>query len=201
LSTSKGQIKNIKNTLGHRVRIDGTASIINAPINELIGKLIERQLALYKTNSKNKRMVVGVPIPKLQHLPVYDIVLIYRSVLNGIFNYYSFVDNRSRLNVIHWILKSGLAKVIATKMKLKSMRKVFEKYGRDITIVNPKTRNTINFSCPELVRKPMKFFLSKAPELDTNAIAFGEKYRINSLGSDCVSCGKKKKYHLKHTSN
>jgi hypothetical protein len=81
-------------------------------------------------------------------------VLRYRSVLNGIFNYYSFVNNKSRLNVIHWILKSGLAKVIATKMKLKSMRKVFEKYGRDITIVNPKTRNTINFSCPELVRKP-----------------------------------------------
>jgi hypothetical protein len=99
--TFKGQIKKRKNTLGHRVRIGGTASIINAPINELIGKLIERQLATYKTNSKNKKMVVGVPILKLQHLPLYDIVLRYRSVLNGIFNYYSFVNNKSRLNVIH----------------------------------------------------------------------------------------------------
>jgi len=101
LSTSKGQMKNIKNSLGHRVRIGGSASMIKAPINELIEKLIERQLATYKINSKNKKMIVGLPMLKLQHLPLYDIVIRYKSVLNGIFNYYSFVDNRSRLNVIY----------------------------------------------------------------------------------------------------
>jgi hypothetical protein len=42
-------------------------------------------------------------------------------------------------------------------MKLKSMRMVFAKYGKDIHISNPKTRNTINFACPELVRKPKNF--------------------------------------------
>jgi hypothetical protein len=47
---------------------------------------------------------------------------------------------------------------------------VFAKYGKDINIYKPKTRKIINFACPELVRKPKNFLISKSPELDTKAI-------------------------------
>jgi hypothetical protein len=120
--------------------------------------------------------------------------------MNGILNYYSLVDNKSRLSIIYWILLSSLAKTIAMKMRLKSMRKVFCKYGKTIKISHPKNKGIfLDFSCPSLARTP-KRFLTSNPEtaLNTKPITKWALRTINSLNAACASCGSRNRIHMHH---
>jgi hypothetical protein len=135
-----------------------------------------------------------------QLLPMYDILIRYKGVLNGILNYYSFVDNKSRLSIIYWILLSSLAKTIAMKMRLKSMRKVFWKFGKTIKIAHPKNQGIfLDFSCPSLARTPIRF-LTRNPEtaLNTKPITKWALRTINSLNAACASCGSRNRMNMHH---
>lgn len=146
----KGQIKNYRNKKGHQQRISGTGTFMTAPIETLINKMITKGLAEQKINRHGEPVYQGKARSGWQNLPTKDIVVRYKSILNGILNYYSFVDNKSRLNIIYWILKSGLVKTIATKLKLKSMKKVFAEYATNLERLH-------SFECPSLVRSPKDF--------------------------------------------
>jgi hypothetical protein len=150
IKAMKGQIKNYRNKEGHQQRISGTGTLMTAPIETLINKMITKGLAEQKTNHHGELVYQGKARSGWQNLPTKDIVVRYKSILNGILNYYSFVDNKSRLNIIYWILKSGLAKTLATKLKLKSMKRVFEKYGSNLERLH-------SFECPPLARSPKDF--------------------------------------------
>ena len=66
-----------------------------APIPEIISKLREKGLASNKPNT-----LKGRHLPKLLPLEVTDIINRYNSIVRGYLNYYSFVDNRTRLSKI-----------------------------------------------------------------------------------------------------
>ena len=63
----------------------------------------------------------------------------YRTILNGSLNYYSFTNNKPSLILIYWILRKSLAKTLATKLKLKTARKVYLKFGINIKYRVPGT--------------------------------------------------------------
>ena len=189
------QIKNYKNKQGHSVRIPATATRMTAPINILIQKMIDKGIAEKKIDRHGKIVIQGKARYAWQNLPEKDIIIRFKAILNGILNYYSFVDNKSRLNIIYWILKSGLAKTIASKKKLKSMKKVFAKYGDNLERLHP-------FECPLLNRTPKKFYPNRHQQdysffehitwnVRTRA-TFREGCRI------CQSTIKVEMHHLKH---
>merc|ERR1711991_643672 len=79
----------------------------------------------------------NTPKPKFQwySLMPEEIVKNYNSVLRGILNYYSFVDNYSSLawSVDH-LLKQSLLRLLAAKLKLGRRSVVYKKFGWNIKV-------------------------------------------------------------------
>jgi hypothetical protein len=150
VSNVKGEIKSFKNTLGHSQRIPTTSTILNAPIKKLISVLVERGIVRWDKVKHDRIGIVPLPILSLTALPIPDVIIRYKMILNGIFNYYSFVNNRPRLIVIYWILRKSLAKTLATKLRLDTTRKVLLRFGKNITYSYPDSGKVVDFALPNI---------------------------------------------------
>ena len=106
--------------------------ILHAPILELLIKLKDR--GFVKRNSKGEFF----PIGKSNCIPLThpQILNYYNSKIRGILNYYSFVHNRNELWSIVRFLRYSCALTLARKFKLKSLKKTFSKFGKDLKFVN-----------------------------------------------------------------
>ena len=89
---------------------------MEAPIQTLITKL-EKNGFIKIIGDRIKAQVQNT----LTLLPIRDLIIRYRSILSGILNYYSFVDNRPKLKTIYKILKESLRKTIEFKEKIGKM--------------------------------------------------------------------------------
>jgi hypothetical protein len=160
--------------------------------------MIDKGLAKYKIDRFGKKRIQGVHKGAWVNLPIKDMVVRYKAVLNGILNYYSFVDNRSRLNVIYWILLFGLAKTIANKKKMKSMKRVFKKYGKELQFLP----ESVPFDRPNLDRKPKRFLHKMFHEKPRFFEHFKWGVRTRAVFfAGCVICGETENvemHHIKH---
>ena len=99
---------------------------LKAPIQYVIAKLT-------KANFVRKKKA-GPRFIWLQ-CSLDQIIVLYNNALRGYTNYYSFVNNQAAFfTYIYYLLKSFCAKLIATKYKLNSQRKVFIKYGKNLIV-------------------------------------------------------------------
>lgn len=64
----------------------------------------------------------------------FQIVDYYNRVYRGLANYYSFADDKSLLQRIHYILKTSCALTLAVKLKLGTKKKVYGAFGGNIMI-------------------------------------------------------------------
>lgn len=100
----------------------------------------EVRLEAPKQKILNKLTNVGFldnnePVPRFLwlHNDKDTIISLYNSVYHGYINYYCFAENLSRISsLIHFILKTSCAKLLAAKYKLETQSKVFAKYGRNL---------------------------------------------------------------------
>jgi len=108
--------------------------IFHAPIKELINKLV--------TNGFVKRNHIGELVPKGKSncvpLTHPQILNYYNSKIRGILNYYSCCHNRMNLWSIVRFLHYSCALTLAKKFKLKTLAKIFRKFGRNLTYINEK---------------------------------------------------------------
>jgi len=90
-----------------------------------------------------------------------SIILKYNSIVNGLLNYYSFVDNFYEFHtIINFILRHSCAKTLTRKLNLKSKRAVFKKFYSALNLLHLKLKKL----------KPMKFKMLeryKIPEIST----------------------------------
>lgn len=64
-----------------------------------------------------------------------QIVSLYNSVMWGISNYYSFVNNRAYIvTYVYYLLRGSCAMLIAAKLTLRSQLKVYVRFGKNLTI-------------------------------------------------------------------
>ena len=72
----------------------------------------------------------------------------------------SFANNFGRFAArIHWILRYSCALTIATKMKLKTLNKVFSKYGKNLSVKDEKGSSVTWYETPKgYYKRPKKFF-------------------------------------------
>lgn len=105
-----------------------------APIIELLIKL--KNMGFVTRSSKGEFF----PLGKTNCIPLAhpQIINYFNSKIRGILNYYSFVHNRNELWSIVRFLHYPCALTLARKFKLKSIRKAFSKFGRDLRFVNEK---------------------------------------------------------------
>jgi group II intron reverse transcriptase/maturase len=96
---------------------------LNAPIRAIIGKFAD---AGYCDRD-------GRPKPRMTLYAASkdEIVQIYTAALLSYLNHYSYADNRQRMANSMWsIMRNSCAKVLAAKLKLRTVRQVLKKFGR-----------------------------------------------------------------------
>lgn len=124
-----------------------TRPLLMAPIKKLVNKLTEKGIA------KNG----GIPTrsARFLHFETNQIVNHFKQIWSGLSVYYSFADNYGSLGRIHYILKYSCVLTLASKLKLKTAKKVFTKFGKDINIRDKD--NNIIASFPDVsLAKPKK---------------------------------------------
>ena len=120
--------------------------ILDAPIKEIVEKLFDRKYVTKTGNPTRNPRFINHQLP--------DIINQYRSVERKILNYYLLSNNYGRLAArVHYLLKYSCVLTIASKMNLKTKKKVFKKYGKDLKILNEKRKiiacyPTINYKPP-----------------------------------------------------
>ena len=65
-------------------------------MTRLVDRLVDKGLAI-----REGKTIIPLPLSKLANLPIVDIILRYRMILNGILNYYSFVKNKPQLRNLY----------------------------------------------------------------------------------------------------
>lgn len=180
VSSVRGKIKHYRNIRGDQgsTLVPPIMMRMDAPHHLLVNKLINKGIAKIGKVSGGKTGIVPQPILKYSNLPINEIILRYRVILNEVFNYYSFVDNRPRLIVVYWILRKSLAKTLATKLKLKSSRQVYLKFGINIKYTIPNTGVSIDFASPSLAVSPNNFTEATVP------VFSGYPLSVFPIGSD-----------------
>lgn len=104
-----------------------TRTIMNAPIK----RVVERLRLKGFLNKRNLPTRCGRYI----NMDLWNIVKSYKAIERGIINYYSMANNYGRLAArVQYSLKYSCALTISSKMKLKTMRGAFKRYGKNLEI-------------------------------------------------------------------
>jgi len=160
-----------------------TRTIINAPIKRVVERLRQKGFI----NSKNQPTRCGRYI----NMDLWNIIEIYKSIERGVINYYCMANNYGRLAArVHYILKYSCALTISSKMKLKTKRGAFKRYGKNLTIKDKDK----SISYPSIsYKRPRKMW--KRPDDNFEFESYFEKliYRhrrhIGNLKGPCIICG------------
>lgn len=155
---------------------------LDGPIDRIVNRLKERKFVNKHNNpTRNGKFIA---------LSLIDLVNHYKSIERGILNYYGIANNYGRVAArVHYILKYSCALTIASKMKLKTMRRVFSKYGKNLCVRN-KNGNTTSYPAPSYKRLN-KIHLAKGLSYDN--LIDKLTYRLDRGRSDlkgpCTICG------------
>ena len=195
LTSNKGEVKVVKGK-----KIPTGNLLMTAPIPKLVAKTKEKGLLSEKNGRWN-------PLPKKMFVPLQDsdIILRFNSIIRGILNYYSFVDNRQKLSKLSFILKESLRKTLSLKHRI-NKKSFLSRFGKNISVIR---RNSIAvkriwFYEPKLTKEPMKFMGS---EVVNNPLVepFGSiNWRVSTKTNfefPCATCGSStsvEMHHIKH---
>ncbi len=94
-----------------------------------------------------------------------DIILRYKAIYSGFFNYYRFADNIKQIRKVYWILKESLKKTLSIKYKV-GQRLLLKKHGKYLEA---------NYSTSKGITKSIKFYF---PIPTINPIEFGLKMNL-----------------------
>lgn len=170
---------------------------MSAPINKLAERL-ESKGFLEIINKNWKPKVIN----QFLALPIKELILRYKTILSGFLNYYSFVDNRTQLSKIYWILWGSLAKTILRKKDF-GWTAFKKRYGKEINLYIKNSKGdtrVLNFKCPPLFRNPMHFLGTKKFP-DPMSVKDWKISAINALDQPCANCGSEENiemHHVKH---
>jgi group II intron reverse transcriptase/maturase len=159
-----------------------TRTILNAPIK----RVVERLRLKGFLNKENQPTRCGRYI----NTDLWNIVDSYKSIERGIINYYSMANNYGRLAArVHYSLKYSCALTISSKMKLRTMRGTFKRYGKNLEIkVGDKSISYPNIS----YKRPRKVI----PRFDDNfsfenyfeGLVYRHKRHVGNLTGPCIVC-------------
>lgn len=143
----------------------------------------------------NRYMHKGQPakVNGFVNQPVDHIIAHYNGVIRGWYNYYQLAENVGRLNYARYILRYSLAKTLAAKER-STLRKIFHKYGRNITYKKPNGRQIQFFSQP---LKQVKRAEQRRSDIDQQPIWWPRKTKTR-LMDDCAICGHTGQIEMHH---
>jgi group II intron reverse transcriptase/maturase len=170
-----------------------TRPLLMAPITKLVKKLTERGFA--KNGGRPTRL------SRMIHFETNQIVKHFWQIWLGLSTYYSFADNYGSLGRIHYIFKYSCVLTLASKLGLRTAKRVFTKYGKDIKIRDK--NNKVIASFPDVpLAKPKKFYITDFTNL--NPFARLEKLAKSTfrsravLDSACTVCKTTEQIEMHH---
>jgi hypothetical protein len=160
-----------------------TRTIMNAPIK----RVVERLRLKGFLNSKNQPTRCGRYI----NMDLWNIIDSYKSIERGVLNYYSMANNYGRLSArVHYSLKYSCALTISSKMKLRTMRGSFKRYGKNLEIkVRDKliSYSNISFKRP---RNPIaRLDASSSFENYFESLVYSHERQEGNFTGPCIICG------------
>lgn len=170
---------------------------IDAPIRDLVKGLEEKGYC--RQGGKPTRS------GRLVHLQVPDIITHYLQLENGLRSYYGQCSNFGHFSArIHYILKYSCALTICSKLRLRTLRKTFKRFGADLTSI--KENGDIGVSYPTPVghyAKPKwkgktSVFRSE-PETLIHRLSKRIARGRQDLESRCFLCGAIDNIEIHHT--
>nr|NP_150408.1 hypothetical protein PylioMp37 [Pylaiella littoralis]CAC50849.1 orf748 [Pylaiella littoralis] len=126
----------------------------------------------------------------------YQIVDYYNRVYMGLSNYYSFADDYSLLQRIHYILKTSCFLTLASKLRLGTKKKVYSKFGTNICI--KEKEKLVGSFRPYVPHKP-RFNHSVYDPMKSMEAYFSFRTKAYVLQSkNCWICGSFENIELHH---
>lgn len=158
-----------------------------------------------RTSHKNstKKVFRGKYVGNLINLEHADIIRHYNSMIRGIYNYYDFTANRNDVLYVIWLMKESCALTLAMKYKMKTLSKVFQKFGSDLTceINTGKEVKTISLiRTMDLVKGRLSHIKIPNP-VNNLEKQWNAKFTKTNLNKICIICGEStgvEMHHVKH---
>lgn len=203
--------------LGHRIGCTPLRRAPHRPMNRRAGRIVSRLsprpvlygdvmdlvLRLEKRGYCRKGMR-GVPtrVGRLVYLPEAMIVQHFRTLFLSLANYYSGATNFTTVrNRLGYILRYSCARTLGAKLRLRTRRKVFNRFGPDLVIRDPAGRALASFpaSLPKGLRKG---FAPKGPSVTAESkieVLTRRVARVRKLFEDaCALCGSSEELEVHH---
>lgn len=179
-----------------KIRVASSSVAMTAPIQALTDKLIKNKF-VKKLGNRLAPQVVRDLTP----LPLKDLILHFRSVLNGITNYYSFADNRPNLIKIYNLLRLSLTLTVRSKARL-NHNDFLRTFGKLVKIDILKTDGStthLDFAPPCLIKQRNLFLINSMDDPLEHRI--WKISRLDPLDQPCANCGARERiemHHIKH---
>nr|YP_009710071.1 hypothetical protein [Coleochaete scutata]QFU80176.1 hypothetical protein [Coleochaete scutata] len=155
---------------------------LHAPIKIILEKLVTKKFLKWNNDGS---YCEGTALRRLINLDHSDILNYYQSVIKGILNYYSFVDNKANLWWPIHALKFSCVLTLALKYKLKTKSGVLSRFGRNLK--DPESKKELIL--PKTLGRTGEFKINPISAFDAiNQKWYGKLTRSN-LGKLCVICG------------
>jgi len=154
----------------------------HAPTKKILEKLINQGFLKW---NKNGTWLRATAVRRLINLEHADIIRYYQSIIYGILNYYSFVDNRPQLWWAIHGLKYSCARTLRLKYKLRFLSKTLRRFGRDLK--DPATGVTLKV--PKTLGRTGHYHINPTNAFTLMSQKWTNKVTKSRLGKACVICG------------
>jgi len=133
-------------------------------------------------------------------MDLWNIIDSYKSIERGVLNYYSMANNYGRLSArVHYSLKYSCALTISSKMKLKTMRGAFKRYGKNLEIkVRDKTMSYPNISYKRPRKRITRPDDNFSFENYFESLVYRHKRHVGNLTGPCIICGSSDQIEVHH---
>ena len=182
-------------------RIPATKLSLLIPIKKLVEKLAAQQFCTIKDYAQGQIKPMGKA--SWINLSLKDILTKYNSVMQGISNFYSFADNRARLQLIQYILLHSCAKLFGRKLNLNSRNVVFSKFKSNLQVKAPvsdapNSKSKIySFKLAKSFKATGKFLINPAEPLDTVYYKLRTRSKLDDESLCCI-CASNERVEMHH---
>lgn len=161
------------------------------PVNDVIKKLANSKFVLF-----NK---LGMPVATarkdLVNFEHHEIVSFYNHRIQGLNNFYGFASNLNSLRKIIMFLQFSCALTLALKLKLRTKKQVFNKFGPKLT--DPETE--IALKLPNNLKVKYSFPGDKSNRVDDILkVSWFNKLSKSSLNKKCAICESTNNIEMHH---
>lgn len=174
--------------------VQTTRPLISAPVSKLVEKLNENGYCRGKINNPTR-------VGRLIHNTNSQIVNHYKALWLGLANYYSVCSNFSAMNQVYYILYYSCVLTLASKLRLKTKRKVLKKFGKYLKITDPLNKDKILAYFPKWgkpILEPKSWMDTTLPINLIDKLAKIVHRTRDMFNEPCKVCGSKENIEIHH---